>query len=96
MEKVLKQLVNVLGRRVSRDFNLNDGDQHGEVRVSGVIDPLEIGVIVAVILVVLYWVVWLPKHEKKKRERNRPRVGKGGAGAAQPWDPDLTRGRRNR
>jgi len=61
------------------------------------IDPLEIVVMAAVILVVLYWVVWLPAREKKKRERDRARVSKGGPGARhQAWDPDLTKGRRNR
>ena len=45
-------------------------------------DTLELGVIVAVIGVVLYWVVVLPAREKKKRERER--LSRTGSGADQP------------
>ena len=55
---------------------------------------LELGVFVAVIGVVLYWVVLLPAREKKRRERER--VLKAHTSAGQAWDPDLTKGRRNR
>ena len=47
-------------------------------------DTLELGVIVAVIGVVLYWVVVLPAREKKKRERERERLNRTGSGADQP------------
>ena len=61
-------------------------------------DWLELGVIAAVIAVVLYWVVYLPAREKKKRERERERerMNQTHSGPGQPWDPDLTKGRRNR
>ena len=45
-------------------------------------DTLELGVIVAVIGVVLYWVVVLPARERKKRERER--LSKTGPGAGRP------------
>jgi preprotein translocase subunit YajC len=57
-------------------------------------DLLELGVIVAVIAVVLYWVVVLPAREKRKRERER--MNQTHSGPRQPWDPSLTKGRRNR
>lgn len=59
-------------------------------------DLLELGVIVAVIAVVVYWVVVLPAREKKKRERERARMNQTHSGPRQPWDPDLGKGRRNR
>ena len=59
-------------------------------------DLLELGVIAAVIAVVVFWVVYLPAREKKKRERQRERMNKTHPGPGQPWDPDLTKGRRNR
>ncbi len=59
-------------------------------------DLLELGVIAAVIAVVLYWVVVLPAREKRKRERERKRMNQTHSGSGQPWDPDLTKGRRNR
>ena len=59
-------------------------------------DLLEIGVIAAVIAVVFYWVIYLPAREKKKRERERARMNQTHSGPRQPWDPDLTKGRRNR
>lgn len=57
-------------------------------------DLLEIGVIIAVIGVVLYWVVVLPAREKRRRERERTNQTR--SGPREPWDPDLTKGRRNR
>jgi preprotein translocase subunit YajC len=57
-------------------------------------DLLELGVIVAVIAVVLYWVVVLPAREKRKRERER--MNQTHSGPRQPWDPNLDKGRRNR
>ncbi len=57
-------------------------------------DLLEIGVIIAVIGVVLYWVVVLPAREKRRRERERTNQTQ--SGPHEPWDPDLTKGRRNR
>ena len=59
-------------------------------------DLLEICVIAAVIAVVVYWVVVLPAREKRKRERERARMNQTHSGPRQPWDPDLTKGRRNR
>ena len=59
-------------------------------------DLLEICVIAAVIAVVIYWVVVLPAREKRKRERERARMNQTHSGPRQPWDPDLTKGRRNR
>lgn len=59
-------------------------------------DWLELGVIAAVIAVVFYWVVYLPAREKRKRERARARMNQTHSGPHQPWDPDLTKGRRNR
>jgi len=59
-------------------------------------DPLELGVIAAVIVVVLYWVVVLPARERRKRERERERLNKTHPGGSQPWDPNLGKGRRNR
>jgi hypothetical protein len=66
------------------------------LRVSDGMDWLEIGVIVAVIAVVVYWVVILPAREKKKRARERERMNQTHSSPRQPWDPDLTKGRRNR
>ena len=43
-------------------------------------DTLELGVIVAVIGVVLYWVVVLPARERRRRERERQRTSTPGAG----------------
>jgi len=57
---------------------------------------LDLGVVVAVIAVVVYWVVVLPAREKKKRERERERMNRTHAGPRQPWDDGLTKGRRNR
>ena len=59
-------------------------------------DLLEICVIAAVIAVVIYWVVVLPAREQRKRERERARMNQTHSGPRQPWDPDLTKGRRNR
>ena len=47
-------------------------------------DRFELGVIVAVIAVVLYWVVVLPARERKKRERERERLGKSHPRAGEP------------
>lgn len=47
------------------------GISFGGSRVPDGMDTLELGVIVAVIVVVLYWVVVLPARERKKRERER-------------------------
>ena len=66
------------------------------LRVRNGMDLLDLGVVVAVIAVVVYWVVVLPAREKRKRERERERMNKTHAGPRQPWEEDLTKGRRNR
>ena len=63
-------------------INLPRGDLRGGSAVLDGMDTLELGVIVAVIGVVLYWVVVLPAREKKKRERER--LNRTGSGADQP------------
>ena len=85
-----------LSRGVPGYINLPHGVRCGGLRVSDGIDLLELGVIAAVIGVVLYWVVLLPAREKKRRERERERMNQTHSGPRQPWDPDLTKGRRNR
>ena len=66
------------------------------IAVRNSVDLLDLGVVVAVIAVVVYWVVLLPAREKRKRARERERMNKTHAAPRQPWEDDLTRGRRNR
>ena len=68
----------------------------GGARVGDGMDLLELGVIAGVIAVVVYWVIVLPARQRKRRERERARMNQTHSGPRQPWDPDLTRGRRNR
>ena len=85
-----------LSRCPLQDMKSDHGGYCGGLRVSDGMDLLEIGVIAAVIAVVLYWVVLLPARERRKRERERARMNQTHSGPSQPWDPDLTKGRRNR
>jgi hypothetical protein len=94
LEQVLQQLVNLLERRRAGRYQSVLEVGCGGVRVSDGIDLLGLGVIAAVIAVVVYWVVILPAREKKKRERER--MNRTHSGPRQPWDPNLSRGRRNR
>lgn len=85
-----------LSRGAAEDMTSRHGVGCGGLRVTDGIDTLELGVIAAVIAVVLYWVVVLPAREKRKRQRERERMNKTHSTPGQPWDPDLTKGRRNR
>jgi hypothetical protein len=96
LEQVLQQLVNLLERRRAGGYHSELEVRCGGLRVSDGIDFLGLGVIAAVIAVVVYWVVILPAREKKKRERERERMNRTHSGPRQPWDPNLSRGRRDR